>query len=170
MVSQFALGDLAAHQPGLETVKAEHVRAVVDSEGEVIAERVEFLVRPVFAIDNEGLMRRHGERFSQILEEGRHLGLEPGAQKLALGIFVFVVFAGDDVERAFAVAGIQPLDLRNLHVFEERAALRQLAAEERAVGGLRIDSFPAPRAAAEANQDNVWSAKGGFRRGGTAHE
>src|SRR2546429_6057055 len=85
-------------------------------------------------------------------------------------LFPYTTLFRSDVERAFAVAGIQPLDLRNLHIFEERAALRQLAAEERAVGGLRIDSFPAPRAAAEANQDNVWSAKGGFRRGGIAHQ
>ena len=169
-VGQFSFGDLSAHEPRFESIKAEHVRAVVDAVGEVIAERVEFFVGPIFAVDNQRLMRRHGERFAEILEHGRHLRLETRAEKFVFDVFVFVVFAGDDVERALAVAGIQPLDLRNLHVFEERAALRQLAAEERAVGGLRVDGFPAPRSAAEANQDNVWSAKVGFRRGGVAHQ
>src|SRR2546429_1759725 len=67
-------------------------------------------------------------------------------------LFPYTTLFRSDVERAFAVAGIQPLDLRNLHVFEERAALHQLAAEERAVGGLRIDSFPAPRSAARSEE------------------
>ena len=51
-VGQFAFGDLPAHEPRFEPVKAEHVRAVVDAVGEVVAERIKLLIGPVFAVDN----------------------------------------------------------------------------------------------------------------------
>ena len=89
--AQSAFGDLVAHQPRFEAVKAEHVRAVVDAISEVIAERVEFLIRAILAIDDERLMRRNIERLAKILEDGRHFRLETRAQKLALDIFVLVV-------------------------------------------------------------------------------
>ena len=63
------------------------------------------------------------------------------------------------------MTGVQSFDLRDLHVFEERAAPDQFAAQERTVGGVRIDGFSAPRAAAETDQDHVRTPKGRFSPG-----
>ena len=116
------------------------------------------------------MVRRHGERFAEILEHGRHLRLETRAEKFVFDVFVFVVVAGDDVERSFAVAGVQLFDLSNLHVFEQRPAPDEFAAEERAVGELRVDGLLAPRAPAKPNKDDVRPAKGGLRRGAVARQ
>src|SRR2546422_8557052 len=59
---------------------------------------------------------------------------------------------------------------RRRHTRCSRDWSSDVCSSDLAVGGLRIDSFPAPRSAAEANQDNVWSAKGGFWRGGVARQ
>jgi len=141
--------------PGFEPVKAQHAAPVIDPVGEVIAEGVKLFVRPVFAIDEQRLMRRHVEGLSQILEEGGYLRLKPGPQEFARHILVLIVMAGDDIQRAFAMTGVELLQLGDLHVLKQRATGGKFPTKERTEGVFRIDRFASTRTAAKPDDDHV---------------
>ena len=81
-------------------------------------------------------------------EPGVLLTFEENAEELAADVFVAIILAGDDVESALAVAGLDAFKLLDLHVLEEDAAFGEVVAEEGRVGVAGIDGLAATHAAA----------------------
>src|SRR5437667_12049738 len=104
----------------------------------MVAERVEFLVDAVFAVDDQGLMLRDVVLLAEVLENRRNLGLEAVGEWLVRDILVMIVLAGEDVERSLAVAGLNPLGRLDLHVCEEDALLQSQLVDKRTESLVRI--------------------------------
>ena len=119
------------------------------------AEAEKLLVRPVLTVNRQCPMRRHRIRLAQILEQRRHLRLEPRPQKLVPDVLILVVLPRDDEQRPLRVTRLDPLHLRNLHPLEQRPPLHQLMTQKRAVRRPRLDALPPPRAAAKPDDDHI---------------
>src|SRR5437868_15407823 len=122
----------------------------------MIAEGVELLVAAVFAVDNQRLIIRHIISLAQIFKNGRHFGREAFREKLVADVSVFLVFAGNEVKRALAMARVHADGRRegiDFHASKKRAALGELVTEKRGISGLRFDGLAAPGAAAEPDEE-----------------
>src|SRR5882724_7793897 len=127
----------------------------------MIAEGVELLVAAVLAVDNQRLIIRHIISLAQIFKNGRHFRREAFGEKLVADVFVFLVFAGNEVKRALAMARVHAYcrsEGIDFHASKKRAAPGELATEKRGIGGLRFDGLATPGAAAEPHEDDFWPA------------
>ena len=100
--------------------------------------------------------------FAEIFEDGRDFGFEALAENFSADVFVFVVTAGEDVERALAVAGLDAFEAIDFHFLEESSAFGEFVAEKRRVSVFGIDRLAAAHAPAETDDDDVGAAIGRF--------
>src|SRR4051794_19801566 len=98
-------------------------------------------------------MRWHPVSLAQVLKHCRHRSLKPAAQKTPRHILELLILAGGKIKRAFAVTRVDVLEEVDLHLLEQRAALRQLMTKKGRIRVFRIHRLPPPDPAAKADEN-----------------
>src|ERR1051326_80751 len=129
----------------------------------MVAESIELLIAAVFAVHDESLMLGYVLVFAQVFKNRRLFLFEPFTEKFLSYVLVLFILAGNDIERALAMAGIDA-DHRGKrideHLREERPAFEEVMAKKRGVGRFRRDGLATPGSAAETNNNEIRSSVG----------
>src|SRR5262249_50617479 len=151
LVRQVPVFQLFTQEVGLESVETQNRGPVANSIKVVITERVKLFVDPVLAVDNQRLVFRDVILLAEIFKNRWHLGLETVCKWFVRDILVMIETAGDQVQRALAVAGIDTGSGGDIDLVEQDALFfHQLVIDERAMSFLwELNSFLPANTAAE---------------------
>src|SRR5438093_647248 len=123
----------------------------------MIAESIELLVDPIFAVDDQSLMLRDVVCLAKVLEDRGVSRLETVGERLVGDVLVMPILTGEQIQGPLAMTGVDALFSLDLDVAEERAVvLVKLVIDEGTIGFLRRDNrFQAAHTAAKAHENDV---------------
>src|SRR5205823_10920199 len=123
----------------------------------MIAEGVELLVDPIFAIDDQSLVFRDVVGLAKVLKDCGVSRLKTVGERLVGDVLVMPILTGEKVQGPLAVTGVNALLGLDLDVAEERAVvLVKLVIDEGTIGFLRRNNrFQTSHTAAKAHKNDV---------------